>query len=557
MPYPKENTWHGVHEVDRKMNLTLGSLFDGIGGFPLAAQLCGITPVWASEKEAVPISITKRHFPGMLHLGDITKLNGAELEPVDVITFGSPCQDLSNAGLRAGLEGEQSGLFREAVRIIKEMRDATNGRKPTFAIWENVKGAFSSNEREDFRTVIEEIGKIAEPMVSIPQPSSDGWSLSGAVVGNGWSLAWRTLDSKYWGVPQRRERIFLITDFGGQRAGEILFKPDSLPGDSAESGTEGEGTAGGSENGFGAAGFNGWRSITGNIEYAEEQAPCIQTKMPPDVVCAGFLSGQGALAKGIGYEEELSPTLKGAAGGNNVPAIVQKAGEDQYAVDFGRVGDRIQMNAKHAVTLQGEGGGCGAKTGLYCLPTYCIQGNTIERSDNAGANGKGVNEEVSFTLNTTDRHAVAVATVELGFASRKGGHYYEDVAGTLRAHAGDNQLSVVLKEQDKDEKVNTFAMQSFGEYKESEIGSTLKNRDGKDSTDLITNGYLVRRLTPLECERLQGFPDYWTLLGHHGKEISDNARYKCLGNSLTIPCIVFILARIAEFLKKIKDLGGL
>jgi len=187
--------------------LTLGSLFDGIGGFPLAALRVGIKPVWASEIEEVPMSITKRHFPEMRHLGDITKICGREIEPVDIVTFGSPCQDLSVAGKRAGLGGGRSGLFLEAVRIIKEMREATCGAYPTFAIWENVPGAFTTNKGEDFRAVAEEIARIAQPRISVIRPKK--WPNAGAVVGNGQSLAWRVLDAQYWGVPSVAGASFL------------------------------------------------------------------------------------------------------------------------------------------------------------------------------------------------------------------------------------------------------------------------------------------------------------------------------------------------------------
>ena len=221
--------------------MTLGSLFDGIGGFPLAATRVGIKPVWASEIEKVPIGITMRHFPEMRHLGDLTKIHGAEIEPVDIISFGSPCQDLSVAGKRGGLGGERSGLFMEATRIIGEMRDATGGTFPGYCVWENVPGAFSSNGGEDFHTVIEEIARIAEPGISVSRPASVKgklpwgrprlvWRGSGAVMGDCWSLAWRILDAQHWGVPQRRKRIFLVADFRGHGAGEILFKCDSLQG---------------------------------------------------------------------------------------------------------------------------------------------------------------------------------------------------------------------------------------------------------------------------------------------------------------------------------------
>ena len=217
---------------------TLLSLFDGSGGFPLAGALCGITPIAASEIEPYPIAVTKSRFPNMKHLGDISGINGKEIEPVDVITFGSPCQDLSVAGKRAGLkhqshgDGEttRSGLFMEAVRIIKEMRLKTNGKYPRFAVWENVPGAFSSNKGEDFRVVLEEIIKIAEPNAIMPAVPQKGWAYADSYSGDGWSLAYRVLDAQYWGVPQRRRRIYLVADFGGGCAREILFEREGLRG---------------------------------------------------------------------------------------------------------------------------------------------------------------------------------------------------------------------------------------------------------------------------------------------------------------------------------------
>jgi DNA (cytosine-5)-methyltransferase 1 len=221
------------------MKITLGSLFDGIGGFPLSASRHGIETLWASEIEPFPIRVTKERLPNMKHLGDITKINGAEIEPVDIITFGSPCQDLSVAGKRVGLAGERSGLFMEAVRIIKEMRNTYDGAnepiRPRFAVWENVLGAFSSNKGEDFRAVLEEIAKIADETVIIPKPPKNKWYYSGTIMGNGYSIAWRVLDAQYWGVPQRRRRIFLVADFGGQSAPEILFKREGNKRDIKES----------------------------------------------------------------------------------------------------------------------------------------------------------------------------------------------------------------------------------------------------------------------------------------------------------------------------------
>lgn len=212
--------------------MKLMSLFDGSGGFPLAGALSGIIPVAASEIEPYPIAVTRLRFPDMKHLGDVSKINGAEIEPVDVITFGSPCQDLSVAGKRAGLKHEEmgddettrSGLFMEAIRIVKEMRGATDGKYPTFILWENVPGAYSSNRGEDFRIVLEEIIKIVEPSAKMPPAEGGRWPYADVYVGEGWSLAYRTFDAQYWGVPQRR-RIYLVADFSGERAGEILFEP--------------------------------------------------------------------------------------------------------------------------------------------------------------------------------------------------------------------------------------------------------------------------------------------------------------------------------------------
>ena len=231
--------------------MTMGSLFDGIGGFPLVAVRNGITPLWASEIEAFPIEVTRIRFPEMLHVGDITKLDGAALPPVDVICGGSPCQDLSVAGQRAGLAGERSGLFMEQTRIAKEMRKADEQRnvpahfiRPRYLVWENVPGAFSSADGEDFRAVIEEIVRIKYSACDVPRPESGRWESAGAVIlGTEFSLAWRVMDAQFWGVAQRRRRIFLVADFAGTTAPEILFKQDSLFGDIAESGSQGQGAA--------------------------------------------------------------------------------------------------------------------------------------------------------------------------------------------------------------------------------------------------------------------------------------------------------------------------
>lgn len=210
------------------MEITLGSLFDGAGGFPLAGTMAGIIPKWASEIEPFPIRVTTKRFPDMKHIGNITGVDGGKIDPVDIITFGSPCQDLSVAGNRKGLAGERSGLFLEAVRVIREMREKTNGQKPEFIVWENVPGAFSSNGGEDFRTVLEEIAKIKDPGVCIPRPDNGRWAHAGEIMGDGYSIAYRVYDAQFWGVPQRRKRIYLVADLSAGRAGKIQFECDRL-----------------------------------------------------------------------------------------------------------------------------------------------------------------------------------------------------------------------------------------------------------------------------------------------------------------------------------------
>lgn len=245
--------------------IKLGSLFDGSGGFPLAGALFGVEPIWASEIEPFPIRVTKQRFPNMKHLGSVTDINGAEVEPVDIITFGSPCQDLSVAGKQAGIhEGQRSNLFFEAIRIIKEMRHATTDKFPRFAVWENVPGAFSSNRGEDFRAVLQAFCETAGWGGVIYKPKK--WEHSGAIVGEGFSVAWRLYDAQFWGVPQRRKRIYLIADFRSERAGEILFESESLPGHLEPGRAPWKAFAGNAtgspERGFDACGFYGKAAAT-------------------------------------------------------------------------------------------------------------------------------------------------------------------------------------------------------------------------------------------------------------------------------------------------------
>lgn len=329
--------------------LTLGSLFDGSGGFPLGGLLAGITPVWASEIEPFPIRVTTKRLPFMKHYGNISAMDGGRIEPVDIITFGSPCQDMSVAGRRDGLDGSRSSLFYEAVRIIKEMRCATGGRYPRYIVWENVPGAFSSNKGEDFKAVLEAVIGIAEPNAQVPMPEKARWPYADLYMGDGWSVAYRTLDAQYWGVPQRRRRIYLVADLAGRSAGKILFESEGLSGYSTEGFHSWQRAAGSFTPCAGAAGFDGYNgnltddtSATlgvncgmstgrngivlndqgGNrMDITEEVTSTLRAEAhhPPCVMeSAGFCTEHSAKSRTIGYEEECSPTLRAGV----VPAAV-------------------------------------------------------------------------------------------------------------------------------------------------------------------------------------------------------------------------------------------
>ena len=255
--------------MNKESGLTLGSLFDGSGGFPLAGILAGVTPLWASEIEPFAVRVTTKRLPQMKHYGDVSRMNGADLPPVDIITFGSPCQDMSIAGRRDGLDGSRSSLFYEAIRIVKEMREKTNGEKPRFIVWENVPGAFSSNKGQDFKAVLEAVIGVKEPAAQVPPPEKRGWPNADYYVGDGWSVAYRVLDAQWWGVPQRRARIFLVADFAGQSAPEILFESEGLSGYTPQGFRSWQGAAGDSAEGAGETGGGGsdgcCRSTAGGV----------------------------------------------------------------------------------------------------------------------------------------------------------------------------------------------------------------------------------------------------------------------------------------------------
>lgn len=315
--------------------MKLGSLFDGSGGFPLTACLCGITPVWASEVEPYPIAVTRNRFPEMKHLGNVSTVNGADIEPVDIITFGSPCQDMSMAGRRDGLDGKRSSLFYEAVRIIKEMRCATNGKYPRYITWENVPGAFSSNKGEDFKAVLEAVIGIVEPNVQVPMPEKARWPYADLYMGDGWSIAYRTLDAQYWGVPQRRRRIYLVADFAGGGAGKILFEREGLRGYFAESRTPWEIVSRSLAPCIGAASNLCLNDQGGNrMEVSEGVAPTLRAEAHGHQPCvlwsAGFCPEVSAKTRSIGWEIERSPTLRAGA----VPAVLAQTCKDPTTICY-------------------------------------------------------------------------------------------------------------------------------------------------------------------------------------------------------------------------------
>ena len=306
--------------------LTIMSLFDGIAGFCLAGQMAGMKPVYSSEIEKYPLAVSAARFPDVIQLGSVTDIDGGKIEPVDVVTFGSPCQDLSVAGKQLGIhDGQRSNLFFEAVRIIKEMRTADESRgrtgksiRPRFAVWENVPGAFSSNKGEDFRAVLEALASVRENDVSIPRPKT--WDSAGGVVGNGWSIAWRVYDAQYWGVPQRRKRIYLVADFAGERAGEILFVTESVRGHSSQGGEAGEGVATDAEGIVGGSGgvrcLNPWDCQSKRQYDISGAYPTLQAYNGGGGRCCGIcycLEGNTVDRKsnknGKGWCEAVSPTL--------------------------------------------------------------------------------------------------------------------------------------------------------------------------------------------------------------------------------------------------------
>ena len=671
----------------------------------MAGILAGIKPVWSSEIEPFAIRVTTKRLPDVKHYGDVSALSGADLEPVDIITFGSPCQDLSIAGKRSGLDGSRSGLFFEAIRIVKEMREKTNGEKPRFVVWENVPGAFSSNKGEDFKAVLEEIVRIKEPEAPpLPPPEKGRWPYADCCLGDGWSVAYRVLDAQYWGVPQRRARIFLVADFAGGRAPEILFKSEGVSRYSAESFRERKGTAGDLKEGIGAAGRADERGRVvlndqggSRMDVSEDVVSTLRAEAhhPPVVMdegepaAAGFCTEHSANARSIGYEEETSPTLRAGVvpaaialdyhpadsrigigetdtiqtltgrmgtGGNNVPLVMDGAHQElppqtlkiRSGCEGGGKGAQVQVEksatlgcnndqtvfvpygicskASHAMlsanphtgfyeadtarTLDQNGGRPDCSQGgiavvafsqnqrdevrdlknvsgtLAAEPgtkqqTYVLQGSMIGRADKNGPQGDGVNEDVSFTLDTSDRHAVAYC-MTAGEFTRVGAEQSPPIMA--RDYKDPN---VVIKEdngRDTDKEAEGGPLCMATGQANAEIGEDLcPTLSCNHEAPIITEPYyIVRRLTPTECAGLQGFPDdwcadlgtydpadaeiaFWTdVFETHRKAVtgakkpktekqirkwladpySDSAEYRLWGNGIALPCAYFVLSGI-------------
>lgn len=675
--------------------LTLGSLFDGSGGFPLGGLLSGITPVWASEIEPFPIRVTTKRLPFMKHYGDVSKMDGADVEPVDIITFGSPCQDMSIAGRREGLDGSRSSLFYEAVRIVKEMRCATDGKHPRYIVWENVPGAFSSNKGADFQSVLEEICSVKGYEIHTARP--ERWPAAGEIVADDFSLAWRVFDTQYWGVPQRRKRIYLVADFAGGGAGKILFESEGVSGYTPQGFRPWQGTAGTFEEGAGASGCVCLNDQGGSrMDVTEDVAATLRAENhghPPCVMgAAGFCTEHSAQARGIGYEEETSPTLRAGTvpaavyenhsqdtrytgpletaptvmstygtGGNNQPFVVEtpKTLKIRSGCDGGGKGALIQENksatlgcnndqtvfvpfvkgtrphspdegqqwraadvantlntydvgesrcnelavkvygicSKQSHTMQSDN----PHSGFYeadtsrCLDAnggnpscnqggmavVAVQGSMIGRSDKNGPQGSGVNEDVSFTLDATDRHAVAYgidrATYNMGRNAKFGITVETEIEPTM-VSKGPGAVGQPIYHSSKSSFHTNFT--------DDDVTETLVATDFKDPPTVSKEpDYIVRRLTPTECARLQGFPGWWCdalgtdepteneiefwtevfeihrrVMGTSSKPKSrnqiikwlkdphsDSAEYKMWGNGVALPNVCFVLSGIVYY----------
>lgn len=558
--------------MESNTTLTLGSLFDGSGGFPMGGLLAGVTPVWASEIEPFPIRVTTKRLPFMKHYGDISQMDGRKIEPVDIITFGSPCTDMSIAGRRAGLDGKQSSLFYQAIRIIQEMREATHGRYPRYIVWENVPGAFSSNKGEDFKAVLEAVIGIKEPGAQVPMPEKNLWPYADLYLGEQWSVAYRTLDAQYWGVPQRRRRIYLVADFAGWGAGQVLFESEGLSGYSAEGFRAWQRAAGNSAVGAGAAGICLNDQGDSCMDVTENVAATLRAENhghPPCVMdAAGFCTEHSADSRGIGFEQERAPTLRAGV----VPAAI--------ALESHPIDSRIKIADDGTIQTLTSCMGTGGMNVPLVLK--------IRSGCEGGGKGPLIQEDRSATLSCNNDQTL-FEPVPFGICSDQSkamlsdnphaGIYKAQTSRTLDTggNPGCNQggIAVVARE-----KSYAMTMNSYVQVEEEKTPALL-SRDYKDPT-AVNSGYTVRRLTPTECARLQGFPDwwcsgldtpeptgediaFWTEVWETHRRIcnpsvkpktkrqiikwlrnphSDAAEYKMWGNGVALPCVWFVLSGI-------------
>ncbi|MCL1857684.1 MAG: DNA cytosine methyltransferase [Oscillospiraceae bacterium] len=664
--------------MDKK--LTLGSLFDGSGGFPLGGLLCGIEPLWASEVEPFPIRVTTKRLSNVKHYGDINKIDGATVPPVDIITAGFCCQDLSVAGNRAGLHGERSGLFFQVIRIIKEMRVATNNKYPTFAVLENVPGMYSSNNGLDFLEVLNELIKIKNETLSVYLPENGKWSTAGEVVGDGFSVGWRTLDAQFWGVAQRRRRCYIVVDFTGERAGEILFDESRLRRNPPQSGFARQATAGDSAAGVGSA-VNVLNDQGGSfMDISEEVTGTLRSQEhghQPIVFEPGITARLGR--KG---SINISSTLRADMGDNQTAVAIpintqvglrnHKDG-DGTGLGVGEDGDSaytIQAGHSHAVAIEnrpqdsrvkinedgvvqtldarmGMGGGnvplvmnerqyaltvgedvANTLTGTDFKGTQCVfEPKTLKIRCGQGKGGKGalVQDNMSATLSTSNDQTVFVPKVygicsknsnSMKSANPHSGIYEAETARTLDTTIPDpnknaggmavvsvqgsmigrkpengpqgsgigDDVSFTLTEADRHSIAYSMTCGSYTQVCE-EKSPTLMSRDYKDAPVVVSkNQYIVRRLTPIECALLQGFPpdwcsgletseptdediSFWSEIWETHRNItgtsnkpksrnqiikwlknphSDSAEYKMWGNGVALPCVIFVLDGIVK-----------
>ena len=615
-------------EQQNKKTLTLGSLFDGSGGFPLGGVLAGITPIWASEIEPFPVRVTTVRFPNMKHYGDISNMNGADVETVDIISFGSPCQNLSVAGKREGLDGDRSSLFYEAIRIVKEMREKTNGKYPRYIVWENVPGAFSSNKGEDFKAVLNEICKVKDEQVSVPKPAK--WENAGRIMGDGFSIAWRLLDAQYWGVPQRRQRIYLVADFDGGSAGKILFESEGLSGYSAQGFKSWQGSANGITESVGETGGQDSLMFENHSQDTRYRGPLVvaqtvsstygtggnnqpfvvQTPKTLKVRCGCEGGGKGALV-----QDNLSATLST----NNDQTLFQPRAYGVCAKNSNSMkSDNPNSGFYEASTsrcLDANGGNPTCNQGGIAV----IEGNGSRPSHK----GDGYKEsDVMYTLNATERHAVAFAEVHATLSANDGPkgpssqmmknpeeNFVGEVSYGIGRPAMNQGYNAKFSFQIEEEVEPTLVASgasgvahprfssskaSFFTEANEECANTLVATDYKDPP-IVNDGdeldYIVRRLTPTECARLQGFPDWWCdglgtpdpseddiaywreIFETHAKAIgkitkpksdaqirkwlmdpqSDSAEYKMWGNGVALPNVFFVLAGIKYYSELVQN----